>query len=234
MRTQEAGVVTGTARAALLIAGRDLRGELRRPAAALSLLVFALLVVVVFHFAFDLTAAEFVALGPGVLWVAVLFTGVLALDRGFRVEREEGRIDGLLLAPMPRSALFFGKVLSTCAVMAVVEIVLVPLAAILFNHPFGGWVLVMLPTLFLNTIGFAAVGCLFACITTQTRRGDLLLPILLFPASVPLALAAVRATGAILAARPLDRYAHWLALSAAYDLIFLAAAVLLFDHALEE
>ena len=226
--------MTGTARAALLIASRDLRGELRRPGAALSLLVFALLVVVVFHFAFDLTAAEFVALGPGVLWVAILFSGVLALDRGFRVEREEGRIDGLLLAPMPRSALFFGKVASTCAVMAVVEVVLVPLAAILFNHPFGSWLPRLLPVLLLNTVGFAAVGCLFACITTQTRRGDLLLPILLFPASVPIALAAVRATGAILADRPLDRYAHWIMLSAAYDLIFLAAAVLLFDHALDD
>lgn len=226
--------MTGTARAALLIAGRDLRGELRRPGAALSLLVFALLVVVVFQFAFDLTSAEFVALGPGILWVAILFTGVLALDRGFRVEREEGRIDGLLLAPMPRSALFFGKVASTCAVMAVVEVVLVPLAAILFNHPFGPWLPRLLPVLLLNTIGFAAVGSLFACITTQTRRGDLLLPILLFPASVPIALAAVRATGHILAARPLDRYAHWVALSGAYDLIFLAAAVLLFDHALDD
>ena len=226
--------MTGTARAALLIAGRDLRGEVRRPGSALSLLVFGLLVVVVFHFAFDLTAAEFVSLGPGVLWVAVLFTGVLALDRGFRVEREEGRIDGLLLAPMARSALFFGKVLSTCVVMAAVEIVLVPIAAILFNHPLGGWLLRLLPVLLLNTIGFAAVGCLFACITTQTRRGDLLLPILLFPASVPIALAAVRATGQILAERPLDRYTHWLALSGAYDVIFLAAAVLLFDYALEE
>ena len=224
----------GTARGALAVAAKDLRAEMRSPAQAASLFVFALLVVVVFHFAFDLTAAEFTSLGPGILWVAILFTGILALDRGFRVEREGGRLDGLRLAPMAPSALYFGKVLSVCAVMAAVEIVLVPIAAVLFNHPFGAWMPRLAPVLFLNTLGFAAVGCLFACITTQTRRGDLLLPVLLFPAAVPIALAAVRATGHVLAGRPLDRFAHWLTLSAAYDLIFLAAAVLLFDHALDD
>jgi heme exporter protein B len=226
--------VIGAARGSLAVAGKDLRAEMASPAQAASLFVFALLVVVVFHFAFDLTAAEFTALGPGVLWVAILFTGILALDRGFRVEREGGRIDGLRLAPMPRSALYFGKVLSTWTIMTAVEIVLVPIAAILFNHPLGGWALRLLPVLLLNTLGFAAVGCLFACITTQTRRGDLLLPVLLFPAAVPIALAAVRATGHVLAGRSLDRFAHWLTLSASYDLIFLAAAVLLFDHALDD
>ncbi|HYV19156.1 MAG TPA: heme exporter protein CcmB [Verrucomicrobiae bacterium] len=224
----------GMLRGALAVAGKDLRAELRSPAQAASLFVFALLVVVVFHFAFDLTAAEFTTLGPGILWAAILFTGVLALDRGFRVEREGGRLDGLRLAPMAPSALYFGKVVSVCTVMAAVELVLVPLAAVLFNQPFGGWMARLAPILLLNTIGFAAVGCLFACITTQTRHGDLLLPVLLFPASVPIALAAVRATGHVLAGRPLDRFAHWIALSGAYDLIFLAAAVLLFDHALDD
>ncbi|HET8946036.1 MAG TPA: heme exporter protein CcmB [Candidatus Polarisedimenticolia bacterium] len=224
----------GAARGALAIAARDLRAEMRSPAQAASLIVFALLVVVVFHFSFDLTAAEFTALGPGVLWVAILFTGILALDRGFRVEREGGRMDALRLAPMPPSALYFGKVLSTWAVMTAVEIVLVPVAAVLFNQPFGGWMTRLVPVLLLNTLGFAAVGCLFACVTTQTRRGDLLLPILLFPATVPIALAAVRATGHVLAGRPLERFEHWVALSAAYDLIFLAAAMLLFDHALDD
>jgi heme exporter protein B len=226
--------VIGAVRGALVVAGKDLRAEMRSPAQGASLFVFALLVVVVFHFAFDLSAAEFSTVGAGILWVAILFTGILALDRGFRVEREAGRIDGLRLAPMPRSALYFGKVLSTCASMAAVEMLLVPLAAILFNHPLGSWLVRLAPVLLLNTVGFAAVGCLFACITTQTRRGDLLLPILLFPASVPIALAAVRATGHVLMERPVDRYAHWLTLSAAYDLIFLAAAVLLFDHALDD
>ena len=88
--------------------------------------------------------------------------------------------------------------------------------------------------LLLNTVGFAAVGTLFATLTTRTRRSEMLLPILLFPAAVPIALAAVRTTGALLAGRPVERFAHWLWLSAAYDVIFLAAAVLLFDHALED
>ncbi|HKQ98195.1 MAG TPA: heme exporter protein CcmB [Candidatus Polarisedimenticolia bacterium] len=221
-------------RVVTLVAAKDLRTELRSREQAVSLLVFALLLLVVFHFAFDVTIPDFAAFGPGMLWVAFIFSGVLALNHAFRIEREQDRIEGILMAPIDRSAFYLGKVLSTIVVMTAVEIVLVPLAAILFNRAFDGRLLLTGLALVLNTIGFAAVGTLFAAITTQTRRSEMLLPLLLFPAAVPIALAAVRTTGGLLAGRPFERFAHWVWMSAAYDLIFLAAAVLLFDFALDE
>lgn len=221
-------------RVVALVAGKDLRTELRSREQAVSLLVFALLLLVVFHFAFDVTIPDFAAFGPGMLWVAFIFSGVLALNHAFRIEREQDRIEAILMAPIDRSAFYLGKVLSTLVVMTAVEIVLVPLAALLFNRAFDGRLALTGLALVLNTIGFAAVGTLFAAITTQTRRSEMLLPILLFPVAVPIALAAVRTTGHLLAGRPFERYANWVWMSVAYDLIFLAAAVLLFDFVLDE
>lgn len=216
------------------VAAKDLRTELRSREQALSLMVFAVLVLVVFNFAFDFTIIDFKTLGPGILWVAFIFSGVLALNHSFRIEREQDRIEGILLAPIDRSAFYLGKVLSTVIFMGTVEAVLVPLSAILFNQSITPRLGLMILALVLNTVGFAAVGTLFAAITTQTRRSEVLLPLLLFPAAVPIALAAVRTTSNILAGRPFERYANWVYMSAAYDLIFIAAAVLLFDYALQE
>jgi heme exporter protein B len=221
-------------RTIVLIAAKDLKTELRSREQLVSLLFFALLVLVVFNFAFDFTVIDFVTFGGGILWVAFIFSGVLALSHSFQIEREQARIEGILLAPIDRSAFYLGKVAATLLFMSAVEAVLVPVSVIMFNYRFGARIGVTLLVLILNTVGFAAVGTLFAAITTQTRRGELLLPLLLFPAAVPIALAAVKATSHVLAGRPFERYAPWLALSAAYDVIFLAAAVLLFDYVMEE
>jgi len=221
-------------RAVLLVAARDLKIELRSREQAVTLLFFALLVLVVFNFAFDFTVIDFVTLGPGVLWVAFIFSGVLAISRSFQLEREQDRIQGILLAPIDRSAFYLGKVAAAVLFMATVEAIIVPVSVVMFNFRFGGRIVLVVMALVLNTVGFAAVGSLFAAMTTQTRRGELLLPLLLFPAAVPVALAAVKTTTHLLAGRPFERYASWVALSAAYDLIFLAASVLLFDYVLED
>ncbi len=217
-----------------LVAGKDLRTELRRPDQIVALLFFAGLVLVVFHFAFDFTVIDFASLGPGILWVAFIFSGVLALSHSFQMEREADRIEGILLAPIDSSAFYLGKVVSTVIVMAGVEAVLVPVSVLMFNYRFGADIGLTILVLILNTIGFAAVGTLLAAMTTQTRLSEMLLSLLLLPMAVPIALAAVKTTSAILAGRPWDRYAHWVTLSAAYDVVFLAAAVLLFDYVLEE
>ena len=220
--------------AVLLVAARDLKIELRAREQAATLLFFSLLVLVVFNFAFDFTVIDFVAFGPGILWVVFSFAGVLSISRSFQSEREEDRIQGILAAPIDRSAFYLGKVAANVLFMAAVEAVVVPLAVLMFNFRFTAAIGTVILVLLLNTVGFAAVGSLFAAMTTRTRRGELLLPLLLFPAAVPIALAAVKATGLVLAGRPADRYAPWLWLSAGYDLVFLAAAVLLFDHVVEE
>ncbi len=217
-----------------LIAGKDLKSELRRPDQAVALLFIAGLVLVVFHFAFDFTIIDFATLGPGILWVAFIFSGVLALSHTFREEREADRIEGILLAPIDPSAFYLGKVVSTVIIMAGVEAILVPVSVVMFNHRFGTQIPLTILVLILNTIGFAAVGALLAAMTTRTRLGEMLLSLLLLPMAVPIALAAVKTTSAILAGRPFDRYSHWLTLSAAYDIIFISAAVLLFDYVLEE
>jgi heme exporter protein B len=221
-------------RVALLVALRDIRSELRSREQIATLLFFSLLVLVVFNFAFDFTVIDFVTLGPGILWVVFSFAGVLSISRSFQTEREEDRLQGLLLAPVDPSAFYLGKVAANAVFMAAVEAIVVPLSILLFNFKFTPAVGLVILALALNTIGFAAVGSLFACMTTRTRRGELLLPLLLFPAAVPIALAAVKTTGHLLAGRPLARASDWLWMSAAYDLIFLAAAVLLFEHVVEE
>jgi heme exporter protein B len=221
-------------RVVLLVAGKDLRVELRSREQLVNLLFFALLVLVVFNFAFDFTVIDFVSLGPGVLWVAFIFSGVLAIGRSFQIEREQDRIQGILLAPIDRSAFYLGKVVATVLFMAVVEVLIVPIAVVMFNFRFSAAVILVILALVLNTIGFAAVGTLFAAMTTSTRRSELLLPLLLFPAAVPVALSAVKTTSHLLAGRPLSSYGHWLQMTAAYDIIFLAAAVLLFDYVLED
>ncbi len=221
-------------RAVAVIAGKDLRTELRSREQIVSLLFFTLLVLVVFNFAFDFTIIDFASLGAGILWVAFIFSGVLALSHSFRIEREQDRIEGILIAPIDRSAFYLGKVAATFLFMSAVEAIMVPLAALLFNLSWSSRIAGAILVLILNTLGVAAVGTLFSAMTTRTRRGDLLLPLLLFPAAVPVSLAAVKATSQLLAGRPLERYAPWLALSFAYDAIVLAAAVLLFDFVLED
>ena len=221
-------------RTVALIAGKDLRTEMRSREQAVTLFFFALLVLVIFNFAFDFTVIDFRTLGAGILWVAFIFSGVLALNRSFQIEREQDRIQGLLLAPIDRSAFYLGKVVATVIFMSAVEAVLVPVSVVMFNFPFSSRIGLTVLILILNTIGFAAVGTLFAAITTQTRRSEMLLPLLLFPAAVPIIIAAVKTTSHVLAGHPFDRFSSWLALSAAYDVIFLAAAVLLFDYALED
>lgn len=221
-------------RAVALVAAKDLMTELRSREQAVTLLFFALLVLVVFNFAFDFTVIDFVGLGPGILWVAFIFSGVLALSRSFQIEREKDRIMGILMAPIDRSAFYLGKVLATSLFMAAVEAVIVPVSVLMFNYRFGARVGLAILVFVLNTLGFAAVGTLFAAMTTRTRRGELLLPLLLFPAAVPIALAAVKTTALVLAGRPYRLYAPWVAMTCAYDVIFLAAAVLLFDYVLEE
>jgi heme exporter protein B len=221
-------------RTVLLIAGKDLRSELRSRDQLVTLVFFALLVLVVFNFAFDFTVIDFRTLGAGILWVAFIFSGVLALNHSFQIEREQDRVQGVLLAPIDHSAFYLGKVAATVVFMSVVEVLLVPISVLMFNFPFTSRVGVTVLVLILNTIGFAAVGTLFAAMTTQTRRSEMLLPLLLFPAAVPIAIAAVKTTSHVLAGHPFDRFSSWLALSGAYDVVFLAAAVLLFDYALQD
>ena len=208
--------------------------ELRARETILAGAVFALLVLVIFNFAFDLRVENVAEVAPGVLWVTVTFAGVLSLGRAFARERDRRTLDGLLLAPVDRSALYLAKVVASFGSMLVVELVAVPAFIGLFN------VRVELPLLLLGlllgTLGLAGVGTLFAAIAAHTRAREVLLPLLLFPIQVPVILATVKTTGAAIrvpGTEPPD-VGQWLGLLVAFDALFLSLSIVLFEYAIEE
>jgi heme exporter protein B len=214
------------------IVWKDITAELRTKDIFSAMAVFAMLTVVIFQFAFDLRADNVRLVLPGVIWVAITFSGVLGLSRSFIVEQDRGSLEGLLLAPMDRSVIYFGKLIGNLLFIFAMELLLLPLASIFFNI----WLITpsLLLVVTLGTIGFAAVGTLFSALSVSTRAREVLLPILLFPIMVPVLIAGVRATGALLDGETLSDIAHWLRLVIAYDAIFIAVAFLLFDYVVEE
>jgi len=213
---------------------KELLVEARGRETVLAGAVFALLVLVIFNFAFDLRVEDAAAVAPGVLWVTVTFAGVLGLGRAFARERDRHTLDGMLLAPVDRAALFVSKVVGTLTAMLVVEVVAVIAAIGLFNLRVDLGLLVA--SLLLGTIGLAGVGTLFAAIAAHTRAREVMLPVLLFPIQVPVILATVKSTGAAIrvpGVEPAD-IGPWLGLLIAFDAIFLSLSLLLFDYVIEE
>ncbi len=223
-----------TLRLALVLAGKDLRLELRTRTSIISAAVFAALVLIVFNFARDPTAVATIDLAPSVLWVTVAFASVLAMNRGFLVERENAAFDGLLLAPVPREAIFLGKYLANFAFVMLVEAIALPLFVLFFNldlsQALGGLVLTML----LATMGFVAVGTIFSAMVVKTRFAELMLPVLLLPFMVPPLILAVKTTVPLFAGRPLSEVVDGLRFLAVYDIVFLTLAMLLFPAVVDE
>jgi heme exporter protein B len=209
---------------------KDIRYELRSRQMWMGMGLFALLVLVVFNFAFDLRVDNKVAVAPGALWVAFVFASMLGLGRTIAAEREKGSMDRLLLCPVDRKAIYLAKLFGNMLFIGVVEIVALPIYAVLFDVPLIFWPL--LPIVLLGTLGIAAVGTLFSAMAAATRARELLLPILVFPLIVPVVIAAVRATGTLLA--PVANEPPWLGLIVAFDVIFLSVSMLTFEYVVEE
>ena len=219
-------------RKVLAIVWKDVRAELRTKDILSSMLVFAGLSVLIFQFAFDLRADNVRLVLPGVLWIAITFAGVLGLNRSFILEQDRGSLEGLLLAPVDRSAIYFGKLIGNLLFIFVVELLLLPLMTVLFNV----WLLspALILVLVLGTLGYAAVGTLFAALSINTRAREVMLPILLFPVMIPVFVAGVQAVSRLLDGDSLADIMRWVQLLVAYDAIFIAAAMLLFDYVVEE
>jgi heme exporter protein B len=175
------------------LVAKDLQLELRTRETVTAVLVFGLLVLVIFNFALDIRPEIAQAVGPGVLWIAVVFTGPLGMARTFSEERDRGTLDLLIASPVERSAIFLAKVASSVVVMGAAQLALVPAFVGLFNVSMEP--LALLPTLLLGDLGLAAVGTLFSAIAAHTRAREVLLPILVFPIIVPLVIGVVQATG---------------------------------------
>ncbi len=215
------------------IVAKDIAAELRTREMLSSMFVFSLLVILIFNFAFDLRADNQRTLAPGVLWVAIAFAGMLGLSRSFIMEKDRGSMEGLLLTPVDRSAIYLGKMLGNVLFIVVVEVVILPIFVVLFNLSAEDLPL-LVGVVILGTIGFAGVGTLFSAMAIHTRAREVLLPILLFPVVVPVMLASVKLTAAILDRVAFDEVQNWFSLLVAFDAIFLALSVILFDFVVEE
>ena len=211
---------------------KDLAAELRSRELLSAMLVFALLVILIFNFAIELQPNLRMTITPGVLWVTLAFAGTLGLNRSMAVEKDRGCLDGLLLAPVDRSAIYFGKALSNLAFILIVAVIVLPVYSVLYNISLfnPGLLLVIL----LGSIGYVAVGTLLSSMAVQTRTRDVLLPVLLFPVIVPVLLAAVKASGGFLQNLPMNEIWPWLNILIAYDVIFTAVAFMVFDYVVEE
>ncbi len=216
-------------KAVVAIVWKDLRAELRSRELVSAMLMFAILSVVIFSLALSLDRQARREVIAGVLWVTLAFAGTLGFNRALSQEQDRGSFDALLLAPIDRSTLFFGKMVGN---VLTVSAALVPLFTVLFGVSL--FEPALLPVLVLGTVGFAAVGTLLASMTVHARGREMLLPIVLLPVALPLIMAAVNATRGILGGELAETWALWPMVLLAYDIAFMAMAYMLFDFVVEE
>jgi len=221
--------------AAWLVTRKDLLIEFRSREIVYTTLLFAVTCLLVFAFGFvrDGRAVEDAA--AGILWVAIAFSGTLALGRAFERERQNETLRGLLMSPIPRAALYVGKLTGIVLLLIAVEIVIVPMAGIMFQAPMLEHPLMLAALVLTGTIGFAGVGTLFAAMLVRTRSRDVLLPILLYPVTVPVLIAGVRGTAALLADEPSLAMARlWLSMLVLFDVMFVTLALWTFETVMTE
>lgn len=224
--------MTGLLRPVLIIFWKDILLELRSRDIIVSVLVFGLLVVVVFNFALNVTSRLVTELAPGILWVSFAFAGVLAMNRAFVREKEQGGLEGLLLTPVSRDAIFLGKALVSFVFMLVVEAALLPVFAVMLG--FSAFSLALMATIVLATLGFAIVGTLFSAIAVQTRSREVMLPVLFFPIILPVLIGAVEATSQAIGGDGGVGLGRWLPLIGVFDALFLVICPWVFSFVVEE
>jgi heme exporter protein B len=219
-------------KAMLAIVRKDLASEFNSPEMVLAMLVFSLLVIIIFNFALELDIKIRQSVTSGVLWTTFTFAGTLGLNRSMSIERDRGCMDGLLLAPVDRSAIYFGKAISNLIFMLIVEGIILPIYSMLYNiNLFQPG---LLGVILLGSVGYTAVGTLLSAMSAQTRTRDILLSILLFPVAMPVLLASVKASGGLLAGAEFSEILTPLNLLIVYDVIFIAVAFMVFDYIVEE
>ena len=217
----------------MLVAWKDIRIELRSREVVVSSLVFAVLVMVLFNFALNVTPDTVDILAPGVLWVSFVFAGVLAMSRSFVVEKDKGTLDALLLCPVSWDSLYFGKMLALFVFMIVVELLLLPVFAILFD--FSAFSGTLLSVIVLATLGFATLGTIFSSMAVNTRSREIMLPILFFPLVAPVIIGAVEVTNGVIGSdASIVAEGLWLQLIAVFDVVFLVLCPWAFGLVMEE
>lgn len=207
--------------------------ESRSKQVLLSMMVFSLLIIVVFSFAFDPTKHVMKNVFPGIIWVMIVFSAILGLNRAFVAEQLNDAITGLLMAPIERSAIYIGKVLFHFGMLAATNSISIPLLFLLFDFRWEGSVAALVLIVALGSMGLLIVGVFLAAVSSCCKGSELLLPILLLPLLTPLLIACVKATGLILEGSEWGAFSLWLKLIGSYDVIFICVCWLLFDYILE-
>ena len=228
------GEAPGTLAASWIVACKDLAIEFRTRTAFLSALVFALLGVTIFYFAWDATAVAAADLAPGVLWVIFTFAGLLGLQRSFGLELVDRAIDGLLGAPIAREAIYLGKALANLVFVSGILAVTIPAVVLFYNLPFGPGIGALAGIAALAAVGLVAVGTLFSAMAVNTRMAELLLPMLSLPFFVPIVMGAAQSSARLMAGRPIAEAWPWLRILVAYDIVFVTACTLAFPYTLDE
>lgn len=222
-------------RVALLVLKKDFAIEVKSREILYTTTFFAISCVLIFAIAFVREGAPIEGAASGILWIAVAFAGNLALGRTFERERYGETLRALLLAPAPRSAIYVGKLLGMVVLMSATEVLLAPMVALLFQATLFARPLLLAALLLLGTVGFASVGTLFAAMLVRTRARDVMLPVLLYPITVPVIIAGVLGTSALLQAAPDEPMAMmWIGILTAFDVVFLTLALWMFEPLMTE
>ena len=216
------------------IVWKDFITELKTRELFSSMFIFALLVIIIFIFSIDLSIVKASEVGPGVLWVAFLFAGTIGLNRSFMLEKENDCLQGLLLAPVDRTVLYFGKLLSNFVFLLTMEFFILPLFMIFFNVDILPNILPLIYVIFVGTLGFCAIGTLLSSLSANLKTRDIMLPILLYPLMIPIVIGSVRMTGQVMTGEPLSSVMNWISLTLCFDIIYIAVSIMTIDFVLEE
>jgi heme exporter protein B len=216
------------------IVWKDLTAERRSKANFNAVVFFAALTLLLFGFALGPDQERMREAAGGILWLTILFSGVLSFNRSYEQELEGGSLDMLLLYPGERRSIFLGKLIANLGFVILVELVLVPTAAVLYELPLGRAPFALLLVMGLGSLGFVTLGTFYAAMASRVRAREVLLPLLLFPMLVPLLVGAVEATSGLLSGDVMGNADNWIRLLGAFDIIFLVACLLAFDYVIEE
>ncbi len=222
------------ARVALEIARKDALAEFRGRHATVSTLFFAAVVLLLFGFALGPDSARLAAAAPGLLWLAVMFAGILAVNRLHLLETDDGALEQLALYPVPRRAIYAGKALAGFAAMLLLGLLVLGAVGVLFAVDIAAAWLPLLTTVVLGALGVAAVGTFYAGVTVRLRAREVMLPLLMLPVLAPLLLGAVKATSAALAGDPFGELAAWLQLMGAFDVVMIVAGLATYGFLLDD
>ncbi|MEO6444680.1 MAG: heme exporter protein CcmB [Gemmatimonadaceae bacterium] len=215
------------------IVWKDLTTERRSKAGLNAVAFMGVLVLLLFGFALGPDTQALQSAAAGAMWLAMLFAGVLAFNRSYQLELDGGALESLLLYPGARWSIYVGKLIANLVFVTLVEIIVVPVAMVLFHVSAPAAWAVALGVTFLGTFGFVTLGTFYAAMSSRSRAREVLLPLLLFPMLIPLLLAAVQATTSLLAGDPMREAGAWIRLLAAFDIIFLVACVFAFEYVIE-